>query len=188
MPLFCPEYNKNATNQFLLNRDRTKIMKITFFYTPKPRQFKYSPRFYDPEQEKFEELKAKYKLNHKYDSIADDGDNSELAYFRSRVKSFDRKKNNSDFTPASIFKKKEMPKFNYKPRFAQNAEQQEGADSDGKQAKSSVDQISYTKKISFRRPIAYDYEDESPVAEQIPVRKILIYVIVIVVMLLWIFL
>ena len=83
-------------------------MKITFFYTPKPRQFKYSPRFYDPEQEKFEELKAKYKLNHKYDSIADEGDNSELAYFRSRVKSFDRKKNNSDFTLASIFKKKEM--------------------------------------------------------------------------------
>ena len=30
------------------------------FYTPKPRQFRYKPRFYDPEKERWEALKQKY--------------------------------------------------------------------------------------------------------------------------------
>ena len=35
---------------------------MPMFYTPKPRQFRYQPRFYDPEKEKWEALKAKYAL------------------------------------------------------------------------------------------------------------------------------
>ena len=33
---------------------------MPMFYTPKPRQFKYRPRFYDPEKERWEALKQKY--------------------------------------------------------------------------------------------------------------------------------
>ena len=35
---------------FLLN-DQTETAMARFFYTPKPRQFSYKPRFYDPEKE-----------------------------------------------------------------------------------------------------------------------------------------
>lgn len=36
---------------------------MPMFYTPKPRQFHYKPRFYDPEREDWELLKAKYNLD-----------------------------------------------------------------------------------------------------------------------------
>ena len=35
---------------------------MPMFYTPKPRQFHYKPRFYDPEKEEWEKLKTKYRL------------------------------------------------------------------------------------------------------------------------------
>lgn len=163
-------------------------MKISFFYTPKPRQFKYQPRFYDPEQEKFEELKNKYKLTRNYEEMPKD-ENDDLVYFKSRVKSFDSKKRESDFTLASLFRKKQMPTFNYKPRFLQetNTDSQTVVNENGDTV-SSIDQLKYSKKISFRRPIAYDYEDESPVAERMPISKILVYGTVIILLLLWIFL
>lgn len=163
-------------------------MKISFFYTPKPRQFKYQPRFYDPEQEKFEELKNKYKLTRNYEEMPKD-ENDDLVYFKSRVKSFDSKKRESDFTLVSLFRKKQMPTFNYKPRFSQeaNTDSQTVANENGDTV-SSIDQLKYSKKISFRRPIAYDYEDESPIAERMPISKILVYGTVIILLLLWIFL
>ena len=52
----------------------------------------------------------------------------------------------------------------------------------------TIDQLKYAKKISFRRPIAYDYEDESPIAERMPLSKILVYGTVIILLLLWILL
>ena len=162
-------------------------MKISFFYTPKPRQFNYSPRFYDPEREKFEDLKAKYKLKNNYDEIPQ-SESEDLAYFQAKIKSFDMNKRSSGFSAAGLLKKKEMPKFNYKPRFAQSSETSTDNTVENKDAVSSIDQISYTKKISFRRPIAYDREDESPIAEQVPTSKIIVYGIVIVILLLWIFL
>ena len=82
-----------------------------------------------------------------------------------------------------------MPTFNYKPRFSQEADtdSQTVANESGDTV-SSIDQLKYSKKISFRRPIAYDYEDESPVAERMPISKILVYGTVIILLLLWIFL
>lgn len=163
-------------------------MKISFFYTPKPRQFRYQPRFYDPEQEKFEELKNKYKLTRNYEEKPQ-GDDDDLAYFQSRVRSFDRKQRGSDFSLGSLFRKKQMPTFNYKPRFSQdadvNAETKSTANEGGD---ATIDQLKYAKKISFRRPIAYDYEDESPIAERMPLSKILVYGTVIILLLLWILL
>lgn len=35
---------------------------MPMFYTPKPRQFHYKPRLYDPEKEELEKLKAKYRI------------------------------------------------------------------------------------------------------------------------------
>jgi hypothetical protein len=35
-------------------------MKITFFKTPKPKQFSYKPRYYDEKKEALENLKKKY--------------------------------------------------------------------------------------------------------------------------------
>ena len=32
-----------------------------FFHTPKPKQFKFSPRFYDPEKEEFEQREQRIK-------------------------------------------------------------------------------------------------------------------------------
>ena len=66
------------------------------FHTPKPRQFHYQPRFYDPEKEKWEALKAKYALERElaekevksegseYSDYSENPD-SELAYFQKRV-------------------------------------------------------------------------------------------------------
>lgn len=48
-------------------------MKITFFRTPKPRQFKYPPRYYDEEKERWEQRKRELGLS------------SEKADFRSQV-------------------------------------------------------------------------------------------------------
>ena len=74
---------------------------MPMFYTPKPRQFHYQPRFYDPEKEKWEALKAKYALEREWeehekrvesgdrivsvDEPNRESDNSELSYFQQRV-------------------------------------------------------------------------------------------------------
>lgn len=33
-------------------------MRIKFFHTPKPKQFNYKPRFYDPRQERFDRIRS----------------------------------------------------------------------------------------------------------------------------------
>ncbi|MCB0805844.1 MAG: hypothetical protein KDC05_08605 [Bacteroidales bacterium] len=38
-------------------------MKIVFFRTPKPRQFKYPPRYYDAEKERWEQRKKELGLS-----------------------------------------------------------------------------------------------------------------------------
>ena len=114
-------------------------MKITFFYTPKPRQFSYNPRFYDPEREKFEELKAQYKLNTNYEEIPQTG-NEDLAYFQSKIKSFENKKRSTQTSIGSILKKKEMPKFNYKPRFVNGVDTMAESSNEAAATPTSIDQ------------------------------------------------
>ena len=160
-------------------------MKISFFYTPKPRQFSYNPRFYDPEREKFEKLKAQYKLKNNYEKIPQT-ENEDLAYFQSKIKSFDNKQRNTSI--GNIFKKKEMPKFNYKPRFVNGVDTMAETSNESNTTPTSIEQIEYRKKITFRRPIGYDRDDESPMAEPIPASKIFIYATVIIILLLWILL
>lgn len=109
---------------------------MSMFYTPSPRQFHYSPRFYDPEKEKWEALKKKYAdengikpdkaetnsdepISAENQSVTNNIDD-DLAYFERKVRSLDReeKKKSSKLTWRDMFKKREMPTFNYQPRFS----------------------------------------------------------------------
>ncbi len=105
---------------------------MPMFYTPKPRQFHYEPRFYDPEKEKWEALKQKYnekKASSQAENIekeaqASETDDKNLEYFQSKVRNFDReeRRKSSKMTLSDLFRKREMPKFNYQPRFDSNGE------------------------------------------------------------------
>lgn len=96
------------------------------FEVEKPRQFHYVPRFYDPEKEKWEALKKKYAIEQekkeaaeaRQKSLIEDGE-ADLAYFEQRVKDIDSQSRNtsSRITWRDMFRKREMPKFNYQPRF-----------------------------------------------------------------------
>lgn len=96
------------------------------FEVDKPRRFHYEPRFYDPEKEKWEALKKKYAIEQERKeaesgNTAKNGVSSdeELQYFEQRVKDLEREERakSSQLTWRDLFRKREMPKFNYQPRF-----------------------------------------------------------------------
>lgn len=111
---------------------------MPLFYTPKPRQFRYQPRFYDPEKERWEALKQKYadeRMLREQLAEADASDHSpattttaalnatedaDLAYFERRVREIDNEERakKRGLTWRDMFRRREMPKFNYQPRFA----------------------------------------------------------------------
>lgn len=113
------------------------------FEVEKPRRFHYEPRFYDPEKEKWEALKKKYAMQKEADEAkqkdAEQSENSEtgekdLEYFEQRVRSLNRQEHKlaSRLTWRDFFRKREMPKFNYHPRFTETGMQQETpSDTDG---------------------------------------------------------
>ncbi len=37
------------------------MLKVKFFHLPKPKQFKYTPRYFDPEKEELEKRKADFQ-------------------------------------------------------------------------------------------------------------------------------
>lgn len=39
------------------------MLKVKFFHLPKPREFKYRPRYFDPEREERERQKKEHKKN-----------------------------------------------------------------------------------------------------------------------------
>ena len=130
------------------------------FEVEKPRQFHYVPRFYDPEKEKWEALKKKYaieqeKKNAQTDTNGDaeKSEDAELEYFQQRVRDINREDlaKSSRLTWRDLFRKREMPKFNYQPRFSGNnsANNASGADTD---AQSITDKYSQPKRqIKIRR-------------------------------------
>lgn len=105
------------------------------FEVEKPRRFHYEPRFYDPEKEKWEAMKKRYAIEQERrdaqiqaaaDAALDDdaaakkdGENDELAYFEQRLKDVERQRadRSSQLGWRDMFRKREMPKFNYQPRF-----------------------------------------------------------------------
>lgn len=105
------------------------------FEVEKPRRFHYEPRFYDPEKEKWEALKKRYAIEQERrdaqleqaasQASAESGSesstagNDELAYFEQRLKDVERERaeRSAQLGWRDLFRKREMPKFNYQPRF-----------------------------------------------------------------------
>lgn len=65
------------------------MMKVTFFRTPKPRQFKYPPRYYDEEKEQREQRRRELGLS---DEKADFRAQVSANWKRMRKKDTQRKK------------------------------------------------------------------------------------------------
>ena len=90
---------------------------MPMFYIPKPRRFHYEPRFYDPQKERWEALKAKYALeNENPEGVSDE----ELEYYEAKVRRMDEADTKKyKLTWKDAFRKREMPQFHYTPRFAE---------------------------------------------------------------------
>lgn len=105
------------------------------FEVEKPRRFHYEPRFYDPEKEKWEALKKKYAIEQEKKEAAQaatqaDGDGEgELQYFQQRVSEIDKEERSrkQQLSWKDLFRKREMPKFNYQPRFDSQTQQRQDA-------------------------------------------------------------
>ncbi|MBR4738979.1 MAG: hypothetical protein IK058_03145 [Bacteroidales bacterium] len=151
------------------------------FYTPKPRQFHYRPRFYDPEKERWEALKQKYADEHAADSsqlavnsAAQDGED-ELAYFERRVRELDRSKRKK-LTWKDAFRKREMPKFNYQPRFASTAESDE---------QGIGEHLNTFKKRGAKIKRRFDVSDPDYM-KPVPAGRIMLYALLVCALLYWI--
>ena len=150
---------------------------MPMFYTPKPRQFSYKPRFYDLEKEKWAALKQKYAderaLREESEAAAATGDgNDELAYFQRRVRELDSS-HRKGLTWRDAFRKREMPQFHYEPRFSGS----EGQDT-GERVQSFK-----SRGISIKR--RFDPEDPDYM-KPIPAGRIMLYALLVCLMLYWI--
>ncbi|MBR1550128.1 MAG: hypothetical protein IJ634_05760 [Bacteroidales bacterium] len=169
---------------------------MPMFYTPKPRQFRYQPRFYDPEKEKWEALKQKYAdermLRELEDAspdalpdtqnITEDAGNedTELAYFQQRVREMDReeKRGGTGLTWKDLFRKREMPTFNYQPRFAT-------ADASTATAANGAERMHEFKKRSTKIKRRFDVTDKDYM-KPIPATRIMLYTLLVCLLLYWI--
>ncbi|MBQ6096184.1 MAG: hypothetical protein IJK99_00415 [Bacteroidales bacterium] len=158
------------------------------FYTPKPRQYHYKPRFYDPEREDWELLKAKYNLDEngnprtpieeKPATVANDQqatEDQDLEYFQRRLREIERKEREEKqkIGLADLFRKRERPQFHYVSRFDENGNLKETTSS----ANGSV------KKRITRR---FD-EDEMDRFKPVPAGKIMVYTLLVCVLLYLVF-
>ncbi|MBP5548729.1 MAG: hypothetical protein J6X58_07570 [Bacteroidales bacterium] len=164
---------------------------MPMFYTPKPRQFKYRPRFYDPEKEEWEKLKAKYRIERGLpldgsslaESVTDntpkeqnvqDGD---LDYYRRKVREFDREENQKKqkLTLSDFFRKRERPQFHYVSRF----------DSNGNVIDTPV---SATKDKTVKKRITRRFDnDDMDRFKPMPAGKIMLYTLLVCMLLYFIF-
>lgn len=161
---------------------------MPMFYTPKPRQFHYRPRFYDPEKEEWEKLKTKYRLDN--DLPLDDDElrsqsqannqnvDEELEYFQRKVKSIERqeRQNKQKIGLADMFRKREVPQFHYVSRF----------DSEGNIIDTTA---TPTKENAVKRRITRRFEDDDDFDrfKPVPAGKIMIYTLIVTFLLIFIF-
>lgn len=164
---------------------------MPMFYTPKPRQFHYKPRFYDPEKEEWEKLKTKYRLEKglplsdnpqatKVDSTGNSPKGStsaqvetesdkELEYFQRKVKELDRRERaeSQKMTIADLFRKREKPQFHYVSRF----------DSEGNLLDTPP---TATKDSAVKRRISRRFDDDDDDRlKPVPAGKIMIYTLLV---------
>ncbi len=139
-------------------------MKLSFFYIPKPKKFEYKPRFYDPEKEELEKLKKKYSTNE--DNSAD---KERLEYYKEKIRLLEQEKSRRSILS---FGKKKFPKFNYQPRFYKPEETV------------TEEQKEKSRTLEFKKPDRYvDSSDR-----HIPLFRILLFIGICILLLLWIFL
>ncbi len=158
------------------------------FYTPKPRQYHYKPRFYDPEREDWELLKAKYNLDEngnprtpieeKTATVASDQqatEDQDLEYFQRRLREIERKEREEKqkIGLADLFRKRERPQFHYVSRFDENGNLKETTSSTNGSVK---------KRITRR----FD-EDEMDRFKPVPAGKIMVYTLLVCVLLYLVF-
>jgi hypothetical protein len=161
---------------------------MPMFYTPKPRQFHYRPRFYDPEKEEWEKLKTKYRLDNdlpldddelRSQSQANDQNvDEDLEYFQRKVKSIERqeRQNKQKIGLADMFRKREVPQFHYVSRF----------DSEGNIIDTTA---TPTKENAVKRRITRRFEDDDDFDrfKPVPAGKIMIYTLIVTFLLIFIF-
>lgn len=172
---------------------------MPMFYTPKPRQFHYKPRFYDPEKERWEALKQKYaderlrkellEAKENSEQTSADGElnaassDTELEYFQRRLRELDseERKKNSKLTWKDLFRKREMPKFKYQPRFtSENAGQ--GSESREMGTGEHIAQFKRSRLSIKRR---FDITDDDYM-KPIPAGRIMLYALLVCLLLYWI--
>ena len=163
---------------------------MPMFYTPKPRQFHYKPRFYDPEKERWEALKQKYAdekaleelraetAEAGHDTPQQESDDVDLAYFQRRVRELDRKEKHKGLTWKDMFRKREMPKFNYQPRF-QNTESVESGEM------GVGEHIAEFKKRGVKIKRRFDVTDPDYM-KPVPAARIMLYTLLVCLLLYWI--
>ncbi|MBR3960482.1 MAG: hypothetical protein IKJ81_10645 [Bacteroidales bacterium] len=161
---------------------------MPMFYTPKPRQFHYRPRFYDPEKEEWEKLKTKYRIDNdlpldddelRSQSQANDQNvDEDLEYFQRKVKSIERqeRQNKQKIGLADMFRKREVPQFHYVSRF----------DSEGNIIDTTA---TPTKENAVKRRITRRFEDDDDFDrfKPVPAGKIMIYTLIVTFLLIFIF-
>jgi hypothetical protein len=154
------------------------------FEVEKPRQFHYVPRFYDPEKEKWEALKKKYAIEQEKKNVAATpkevtDDDVDLAYFQERVRDINREsiEKSSHLTWRDLFRKREMPKFNYQPRFSGDGGANENAPKTDDNADNEAEKITnkyYQAKRQIKIRRRFDISD-TDYMKPISGTKIVIY-------------
>lgn len=155
---------------------------MPMFNTPKPRQFTYRPRFYDPERERWEALKQKYadeRLKEENEKRKEESgeEDVDLEYFQRRVRELDRSERKG-LTWKDAFRKREMPKWNYQPRFASD---ERGVMGDEGNRSSLITHHSSSKKIKRR----FDVSD-TDYMKPVPAGRIMLYALLVCALLYWI--
>lgn len=153
---------------------------MPMFYTPKPRQFKYRPRFYDPEKERWEALKQKYaderalqeQSNQTDATTTTQNSDEELAYFQRRVRELDRSER-SKLTWKDAFRKREMPTWNYQPRFQSTENESTG------------EHLANFKKRGLNIKRRFDVSD-TDYMKPVPAGRIMLYALLVCALLYWI--
>lgn len=120
---------------------------MPMFYVPKPRQFNYRPRFYDPHKERLEELKRKYAQN------PDGASPEDMEYFERRVKEIDDNDKRSKLTWKDMFRKRKMPKFEYKSRFST----ENGSDAAAAPAMNAEEHVEQFKESTTKIQRRFDF-------------------------------
>lgn len=153
------------------------------FEVEKPRRFHYEPRFYDPEKEKWEALKKKYAIEKEKEDagmrneelgMRNEGTEEGLEYFERRVRELDRQKReaSSRLTWRDLFRRREMPKFQYTPRFSGTTEPVEIRNEGTEEAELVQKYSTPRHKIKIRR--RFDIGD-TDYMKPIPGTKIILY-------------